>query len=175
MGDQTDEAAHSQYKWDEVIKEMIRRANIIVTIISLRLFTEKHWKDLPEVIGSGTNVQAAAVVLTMTDLARVTPDRLLYFKQLVRSAFWPAVFGNDGSKRPVYACATTRGPAFLRLQELVESREEKPAWENLWTPELELVSMRVPKSSEKLSEIRQQRWRIPSGTRRCSTGILTAT
>ncbi|CAG8626264.1 13630_t:CDS:10, partial [Acaulospora colombiana] len=128
--------SNSQEHWNEMIREVIRRADTVIGVVSLRNFYDKSWQKLPDIIRSCSSVEVAAVVMTMLDYGSPTEEELKRRKWLIKRAFWPPGIDTSwGSGGQVLACSSLYGPPLMRLKAMLEGGIS-PSWTQLWEPDL---------------------------------------
>ncbi|KAG8850869.1 hypothetical protein FRB91_008729 [Serendipita sp. 411] len=113
------------YQWNELTRQALRAADMIVCLISLVDFDTSPWRQLASKIQETTNVPVSAVIVTKTDL--VYRQEFDYYYSAIRSIFWR----DEESDRKILVCTPLFGPSVHALFEFMRSRSEKPSYEEM--------------------------------------------
>jgi len=98
--------------------------NVIVSIVSFNELPRSDWKHLPELVASGLNGRADAVICTHLDqVSQENTDQL----ETLAKVFWPR--GALDTNR-VIPCSSVMG---LSMRDLLDrSQEAKPPFRAIW-------------------------------------------
>lgn len=77
----------SKFHWEALAQEALRKANVIIALVSGADLNEPDWHKLPTLVSAGSNIRPTAVVLTKTDqLPFSTQDER---KRMIVEEFFP--------------------------------------------------------------------------------------
>ncbi|PVF94271.1 hypothetical protein CPB86DRAFT_789248 [Serendipita vermifera] len=115
-GIQTDD---NPFFWTELVREVIRRADSIICVISLETIDINHaWRLLPGIIDSGSNLAATCVILTKLDVAPKLVENDPLLVQISR-IMWPGWQG--GNVGTIKLCSVEMGMAAREFAWLVNA------------------------------------------------------
>jgi hypothetical protein len=136
--------AHSpQFHWNELAMEMMRDATAIVAVVSAPQYPFRSWVTLPDLIASGTNLRATAVVVTMIDGAHFAWDNdseWQEFKEDIKHAFWRESKTNPSDGGILLTCSAAVGESLRSMKKELEGKSEKPELNHLWSAPRRRVS-----------------------------------
>ncbi|KAG8833778.1 hypothetical protein FRC17_010089 [Serendipita sp. 399] len=114
----------SKDRWHDVAHQAMREASSLVAVVSAANINQGTWRDLPQLINTGSDLRATIVVATQIDL--IAYDKTWEdTRKAVQKWFW-------GSDPGLYLeCSAFDGVPLLRLQKMLESVNTKPSFKEI--------------------------------------------